>query len=145
MRRPVLIRQLLLLLGLGPLAWQAAWADGLLVIANPAVPVDQLSMTELSNIYLLRQPTWSNGQPIVPVNRDAASSEREHFSEQVFHRSTQELADYWNRMRFEGKFPPVIQVSDQSVIGFVHSVPGAIGYIHDSTPPPGVKVVARLR
>lgn len=142
MRRPVLIRYILFLICLGPMPF--AWGDGLLIIVNPQVPIETLSIQELANIYLLRKSSWSNRQPIVPVNRDASSQEREHFSEQVFQRSTLELSDYWNRLRFEGKFPPVIQISDQGVVGFVRSVPGAIGYIRDTTEHSGVKILARL-
>lgn len=143
MRRPVLVRFILLLICLGPM--QLAWGEGLLIIVNPQVPIETLSLQELSNIYLLHTSSWSNGQQIVPVNRDASSQEREHFSEQVFHQSTLELSDYWNRLRFEGKFPPVVQISDQGVVGFVRSVPGAIGYIRDTTEHSGVKILARLK
>lgn len=136
------MRKALLLLCLG-LA-QAAWGDGLLVIANPKVPVAQVSQDELASIYLLRKVSWPNETAIVPVNRDAASREREYFSEQVFNRSTMELADYWNRLRFQGKVPPVVQGSDQSVVGFVRNIPGAIGYISDTSEHSGVKVLLRL-
>lgn len=122
----------------------AAWADGLLVVANPGVPDTSLSREELAAIYLIQRGSWDDGTPVVPVNREADSTVREEFSQKVLARSPRELADYWNRLRFRGKMPPLVQTSDQAVIGFVRSVPGAIGYIGLHQAPAGVKVVTRL-
>jgi ABC-type phosphate transport system substrate-binding protein len=131
---------LALCLGLARLAS----ADGLLVVANAKVPEAQISFEELMNIYRIRKVNWSNDLAIVPVNREASSRERQQFTERVFNRSTMELADYWNRLRFQGKIPPVVQNSDQSVVGFVRNIPGAIGYINDTSEHAGVKVLLRL-
>jgi hypothetical protein len=81
---------------------------------------------------------------VVPINREASSVEREKFSEAVFNLSPQEMGEYWNRQRFQGKLPPIIQTSDQAVLGFVRSVPGAIGYINANHQPTGVKILLRL-
>jgi ABC-type phosphate transport system substrate-binding protein len=136
------MRALLLILCL--LSAQFVRAEGLLVIASPQVPADTISTEELAAIYLTQKTAWPGGLPIVPINREAASAVRERFSEYVFERSPRELADYWNRLRFQGKLPPLIQVSDQAIIGFVRSVPGAIGYIDAGQTVTGVKILKRL-
>lgn len=133
-----------LLLFLTLLLVPLARADGLLVIASHQIPVNSVSTEDLAAIYLIQKTAWGNGLPVVPVNREATSAVREHFSEKVFDRSPRELAEYWNRLRFQGKHPPLVQTSDQAVLGFVRSVPGAIGYIDAGQTPTGVKVVARL-
>lgn len=121
-----------------------ASAAGLLVIASPQVPVETISASDVAAIYTSRKTTWANSVPIVPVNREANSTLRERFSEAIFNLSPQELAEYWNQLRFKGKQPPLVQTSDQAVLGFVRSVPGAIGYIDASQPATGVKVLMRL-
>lgn len=121
-----------------------AAADGLLVIAHPEVPVNSISTEQLASLYLLQKTNWSDGVHVVPVNRELASNVRDHFSESVLHHTPQELATYWNRLRFHGRLPPVVQTSDQAVVGFVRNVPGAIGYIGAGQVPAGVKVLARL-
>jgi ABC-type phosphate transport system substrate-binding protein len=126
------------------LAAAGARAEALLVIANPQVQAESVSSDELGDIYLLRKVEWQPGLRIVPVNREAGSAERASFSEQVLGESPADLAEYWNRLRFEGKRPPLIQGSDQAVLGFVHNVPGAIGYVSARNPPQGVKVLLRL-
>ncbi len=119
-------------------------AEGLLVIASPLVPADSVSSEELAAIYLTQKTVWPGGLPVVPVNREAASPVREHFSAAVFERSPRELADYWNRLRFQGRLPPLVQTSDLAMLGFVRSVPGAIGYVEGSQPPTGVKILKKL-
>jgi len=136
------MRALLLLLSL--LLAAPAWAGSLLVIASPKATVGTLSDGELAAVYLAKRKSWPDGVAIVPVNREATSAVRKRFSQDVFHRSPQDVAEYWNRLRFQGKFPPLVQTSNAAVIGFVRSVPGAIGYIEADHAPAGVKVVARL-
>ncbi|CAG0937888.1 hypothetical protein GALLN_00037 [Gallionellaceae bacterium] len=132
------------LLILGILITLPARAAGLVVIASPDVPVDKISVSEMAAIYTLRKTVWGNNAPVVPVNREANSALREKFSEAVFNLSPQELAEYWNQLRFKGKQPPLVQTSDQAVLGFVRSVPGAIGYVDGSQAMTGVKVLLRL-
>lgn len=119
-------------------------AEGLWIIASPEVPDITLTVEQLADIYSLKKYFWSDNTRVVPVNREASSEERGKFSRAVFDLSPLELAEYWNKLRFQGKLPPLIQASDQAVLGFVRSVPGAIGYIHANQPVSGVKILLRL-
>jgi ABC-type phosphate transport system substrate-binding protein len=121
-----------------------AQAEELLVIASPQVPESVITVEQLADIFTLKKTYWSNNIQVVPVNREAPSLERELFSAQVFNLSPQELGEYWNRLRFQGKHPPLIQSSDQAVLSFVRSVPGAIGYINAKQNPKGVKVLMQI-
>jgi ABC-type phosphate transport system substrate-binding protein len=98
----------------------------------------------MAAIYTLKKTIWANNLQMVPVNREANSSLREKFSESVFNLAPQDLAEYWNQLRFKGKLPPLVQTSDQAVLGFVRNVPGAIGYVDASQVPTGVKILLRL-
>jgi ABC-type phosphate transport system substrate-binding protein len=136
------MRVLLLILGI---LWTlSGQAGGLLVIASTQVPDVNISVKQLADIYTLKRNFWADQTQVVPVNREASSVEREKFSEAVFNLSPLELAEYWNRLRFQGKLPPLVQISDQAVLGFVRNVPGAIGYINANQVPTGVKILIRL-
>ena len=136
------MRVLLLILGI---LWTlSGQAGGLLVIASTQVPDVNISVKQLADIYTLKRNFWADQTQVVPVNREASSVEREKFSEAVFNLSPLELAEYWNQLRFQGKLPPLVQISDQAVLGFVRSVPGAIGYINANQVPTGVKILIRL-
>jgi len=119
-------------------------AEGLFVIVSTLVPDSSISTAQLANIYSLKKNAWSDDASIVPINREASSQERDKFTEAVFHLSTRELAEYLDRLRFQGKLPPVVQTSDQAVIAFVRNVPGAIGYINAEHVPEGVKVLIKI-
>ena len=133
-----------LLITAGMLWTSLAQTGELLVIASPQVPVTTISIGQLADIYTSDKTFWGNHIQVVPVNREAASVERENFSLSVFKLTPQEFGEYWNRLSFQGKLPPPVQTSDQAVLGFVRSVPGAIGYINASQQPVGVKVLLRL-
>ena len=115
-----------------------------MVIASTQVPDVNISVKQLADIYTLKKNFWADQTQVVPVNREASSVEREKFSEAVFNLSPLDLAEYWDRLRFQGKLPPLVQISDQAVLGFVRSVPGAIGYINANQVPTGVKILIRL-
>jgi|CXWL01.1.fsa_nt_gi ABC-type phosphate transport system substrate-binding protein len=135
----------ILIFTIGLLCTTLSDAAGLLVIASPQVPVEKISIHQLADIYALKKTQWSNQAAVVPVNRESSSEERDLFSEAVFKMSSQELAELWNTLRFEGKNPPLTQISNHAVVGFVRSVPGAIGYISGGEEvPTGVKVLLRL-
>ena len=119
-------------------------AGELLVIASPQVPDATISVRQLADIYSMKKTFWGDATQIVPINREALSEERENFSEAVFNLSPTDLAEYLNRLRFQGKLPPLIQTSDQAVLGFVRNVPGAVGYINAEQQPTGVKILMRL-
>lgn len=124
--------------------WASLGWAGLLVIASNKVPDDSITVEQLADIYSLRKAYWTNNIQVVPINREASSVEREKFSEAVFYLPPQEMGEYWNRLRFQGKLPPTIQTSDQAVMSFVRSVPGAIGYINASHKPTGVKILLEI-
>ena len=137
------MRTYLLILGM---LWASfGEAGGLLVIASPQVPVEKITVNHLADIYALKKSQWSNQIPMVPVNREASSDARDVFSEAVFKMPSEDLVELWNKLRFEGKHPPLTQISDHAVLAFVRNVPGAIGYISDNETPTGVKVLLRLQ
>ena len=134
---------LAILLALVPIG--SAWAEDLLIIANPSVAVPPpLTMREIEAIYLLRITTWPDGSHIVPVNREASSEIRAKFTAEALKQDNASLAAYWNEMHFQGKLPPVVQESEPAVLAFVQRVPGAIGYISASTAAVGVKVLSHV-
>jgi ABC-type phosphate transport system substrate-binding protein len=122
-----------------------ARAEELLVIANPSVGLPApMTLPQVQSAYLLRVTTWPDGAPIIPVNRELASAERDKFTSDVLKADTETLSAYWNELHFQGKLPPLIQESEQAMLAFVRQVPGAIGYVSASAKPSGVIVVAHV-
>ena len=104
----------------------------------------ELSRSELAQIFLKRRRFWSDGQPILPVNRESGSPARELFSRMVFGEDAPDLGVYWNRQYFRGVLPPATLASDEAVRRFVAGEPRAIGYVAPRTADASVRVVLRL-
>jgi ABC-type phosphate transport system substrate-binding protein len=114
------------------------------VIAHPT-RAGTLSEADARAIYLKQRLLWSDGAPIVAVNREAGSEAREAFSERIFGQSSRRLAAYWNQRYFEaGEFPPATLASEEAVIRFVAGNANAIGYVVATEPEASVAVVLEL-
>src|SRR4030095_16104793 len=95
-----------------------------------ATRATKLSASEVRAIYLKRQMLWSDGRPIIPINREAGSVARELFSKRLFGQDSLRQATYWNQRYFEaGEFPPATLASDEAVMRFVAGNENAIGYV----------------
>jgi ABC-type phosphate transport system substrate-binding protein len=114
------------------------------LITNPQ-RAGKLTEAEVRAIYLKQKRFWSDGQPIIPINREAGSRPRELFSEKIFGRDSRRLAAYWNQRYFEaGEFPPATLASDAAVIRFVAGNENAIGYVTADDVTDAVAVVLDL-
>ena len=136
---PTMMLGLLIILA----AASPAYAEELVVIVHAERTVEP-SVQDIAQIYLKKRRFWSDGAPIVPVNRDARSRAREFFVRIVFGAELRQLVVYWNQEYFRGVLPPVTLASDEAVRRFVASEPRAIGYIHPSAVDDSVKVAAHL-
>ena len=105
--------------------------ERLAVIVSSSRDVE-LSIEEVSQIYLKQRRFWSQQEKVVPINREADSEVRKQFTKQVFAEEANHLDTYWNRQYYQGVLPPLTLASDEAVRRFVALEPNAIGYILES-------------
>lgn len=109
--------------------WLGASDVPVKLIVHPS-RAHELTKGEARAIYLKQKLFWDDGQPIIPINREAGTEARELFSERMFGQGSRRLAAYWNQRYFEaGEFPPPTLASDGAVIRFVSENPNAVGYV----------------
>lgn len=125
---------------LAPAPAQAA-APPFVVIVAADVDERSLSRETLSFIFQRKQNFWKNGKRIQPVNLPPAHALRRAFSECVLGQEPEALGDYWREMYFHGVLPPHVLESEEAVVLFVNSTPGAIGYVSACMPNMHAKVV----
>jgi ABC-type phosphate transport system substrate-binding protein len=119
-----------------------ASAQGFKLIAHSDVPVSELTAAAASNIFLKKDGKFPGGPEAVPVDQPASAAIRDAFSKAIHGRSTSAVVTYWQQQVFSGKdTPPPTKPSDEAIVAFVKSTPGAIGYVKDGTATDGVKVV----
>jgi ABC-type phosphate transport system substrate-binding protein len=112
------------------------------VIAHPDVPRSSVSREFLANAFLKNITRWPNDQAIRPVDLKLDAPTRKGFSEAVLRRSVAAMKAYWQQRIFSGRgVPPPALESDQAVVDYVTSHPGAVGYISAAAAPGSAKVI----
>ena len=117
---------------------------GISVILAPGAAQPKLNRDDLALIFKRQKRFWEDGQHVQPVNLSANHPLRRAFSMQIFGHGPEELEDYWRDMYFHGVLPPYVLASEEAVIRFVASTPGAIGYVAHCLVDHRVSVVMRL-
>jgi ABC-type phosphate transport system substrate-binding protein len=111
------------------------------VIAARGVTEQQLTRESISLIFKRKQTYWGNGTRIQPVNLPPAHPLRRAFSQSILGHPPEAMEEYWREMYFHGVLPPHVLASEEAVILFVSSTPGAIGYLSSCVPEHKVNVV----
>ncbi|MGE5319207.1 MAG: hypothetical protein ACM3KD_03405 [Hyphomicrobiaceae bacterium] len=111
------------------------------VIAAPGATDHRLTREAVALIFKRKQNYWESGTRIQPVNLPPAHPLRRAFSQAILGHPPEELEDYWRERYFHGVLPPHVLASEEAVILFVRSTPGAIGYVSTCVPAHGVDVV----
>lgn len=107
-------------------------AEGLIAIITQAVPPQNvLNLEELARIYRRKKLFWEDGAKVIPVNLPADHPLRRRFSQLVLGMlpEDQKLDEYWNAQYFHGIAPPYVLASEDAVLQFVVTTPGAVGYV----------------
>lgn len=113
------------------------------VIVHPQVKGNQIPRAALSSIFLMQASKWGDGSAAHPVDQSVRSPVRQAFSASVLRQGLVQVQVYWHRQMGTGKVPPRVMASDEDVVAFVASTPGAIGYVSAETPlPDGVREIA---
>lgn len=135
-------KRLLPLVALLVAASPIAADPGYQVIVHPASAVESLTRREVIDLFLKRVTTWPTGGAVHPVEPPEDGSVRALFASEVLGKSLGTLKNYWNKRIFAGRdVPPVEKRSDEEVVAFVRSTPGAVGYVSAGASVAGVKVV----
>jgi len=98
---------------------------------------------QVSKIFLGQTKTFPGGAEATPVDHKEGPL-REEFGNRVLKKSPAQLKALWARQIFTGGAkPPRELASEDEVLKFVASTPGAIGYIDSSKANGSVKVLKR--
>lgn len=103
-------------------------AEDVVIIVNQSVNETTLSKKDVSNIFLGKKTSWSDGSNIKYVVRtgDIHTS----FIKSYLGKKESQFKTYWKKQVFTGKgSPPKELNSDQAMVDFVAQTAGAIGYV----------------
>ena len=126
---------LLVATGLAAASVFAAEPADFKVVVNGANTMTEIDVGNLSRIYLKQTVSWPDGSETFPVDMGPDTELRKEFSKAVHGRDAAAIKSYWQRQIFSGKgTPPMEFSSEEDLLFFVSEMPGAIGYVSDSTP-----------
>jgi ABC-type phosphate transport system substrate-binding protein len=115
----------------------------LAVVVHPS-RAETPSLHEIGRIYLRQRKLWRDGSPVIPLNRQSGTPERELFSRYVLGGASARFSDYWNAAYFGGVFPPLVLMSSAAVLHYVAQEPRAIGYVAVSDLDDSVRTVLTI-
>ncbi len=118
----------------------------MVIIVNEKNSIDNLSKSEVIDLYMGRHTQFSNGVTAVPIEQQKDSKAQKLFYKQLVGKSLAKINAYWARLRFTGRARPPKNLTDsKSVQQFVKNNSNAIAYLDnnnmDST---SLKVVYRF-
>ena len=126
---------LLVATGLAAASVFAAEPADFKVVVNGANTMTEIDVGNLSRIYLKKTASWPDGSEAFPVDMAPDTELRKEFSKAVHGRDAAAIKSYWQRQIFSGKgTPPIEFSSEEDLLFFISEMPGAIGYVSDSTP-----------
>lgn len=119
-----------------------AGATSYRVIVHHQVKGVRITRGVLASIFLKQAPTWTDGTAILPVDQSVRSPVRRSFSADVLQQGIPGVQFYWQRRMSQGITPPPVKATDEEIVVYVASTPGAIGYVSATTPlPDSVRVI----
>lgn len=110
------------------------------VIINPANSAS-IDEEQIAKIFLGQTKTFSNGSEAIPIDQKEGPV-REDFGNKFLKKNPSQLKAQWARQIFTGGAkPPKELASDDEILKFVASTPGAIAYMDSSKVNKTVKVI----
>ena len=118
-------------------------SEPLAIIVNRANPVDDLSSSDLREIFLAYRSHWKNGRRITLVMRDPSEPESKTVLRDVCGMNEDQLKNHFLHGLYTGEIlvSPKTLATPTGVREFVFNVPGAIGYVRFGDLDSSVKVV----
>jgi hypothetical protein len=112
------------------------------IIVNPKNPLSSAERELLEHAFLKKTTRWPNDEVIRPADLVPRSPVRRKFSEEVLHRSVEEVKAYWQQRIFSGNdVPPPELASDDEMVSYVLKYEGAVGYVSGTADLRGAKTL----
>ena len=100
------------------------------VIANSST--GSLSADEVKSMFLGIMKSWPDGSKVTVAMLKSGNT-HENFIKNMTGKSPSQYANHWKQLVFTGKGKmPSAQPTEEAMIAYIASTPGAIGYISDA-------------
>ncbi len=116
------------------------------IIVNSANPIRQMSVKQVSDLYLGRTRTFKGGEYALVFDLARSAPLRERFYGALTGMTPQQVNAYWSRLMFTGQvLPPQAMPDDRAVLDLVRRNASAIGYVPAERVDASVRAVLTLK
>ncbi|MGJ8692660.1 MAG: hypothetical protein ACSHW0_09275 [Thalassotalea sp.] len=123
----------------------ASASEQLVIVVNKNNPVEQLSKSEVIDIFMGKYLAYPNGDFATPIELQDNNLVKEVFYQDLIGRSLASVNSYWARLKFSGRKRKAETLeSEEEVIKLIDETNLAIGYIRESKLTENLKVVYRF-
>ena len=121
----------------------ASNSDAIAIVVHKDLPVENLSLEELRNIFLADRQFWENRTRITLLVRAPQSDERSFILERIYQMSEAQFRQYWIAKMFRAEVPrgPKIVLSTGMTLDLVVAIPGSISFTRADAVTDDVKVI----
>jgi len=113
------------------------------IVVHKDTEIDNLSLSELRNIFLANQQFWPDRTRIILLVRAPKSEERDFVLNTIYQMDEAQFRQYWIAKMFRAEVPrgPKIVFSTDMMLELVIAIPGSISFINADEVTDDVKVV----
>ena len=116
--------------------------EPLAVVVNKVNPVDELSRSELIDLFMGKYVAFPNDSKAIPVELKGDHVIKVEFYQNLVGLPLSRVNAYWSRLRFTGrKRAAVFKSNEDDLIAFIIANEQAIGYVPQSLITDDLKVV----
>jgi len=116
--------------------------ESLAVVVNKANPVEELSRSELIDLFMGKYVAFPDDSKAIPVELNGEHEIKIEFYQNLVGMPLSRVNAYWSRLRFTGrKRAAVFQSNEDELIAFILANEQAIGYVPKSHITDDLKVV----
>jgi ABC-type phosphate transport system substrate-binding protein len=132
---------LLLILFIEPVSAE----EPLVVVVNKDNPVEQLSRSELIDLFMGKYVAFPNDIKAIPVELNSDHKNKIRFYQNLVGMPLSRVNAYWSRLRFTGrKRSAVFKSNENDLIAYISAHKQAIGYVPQSLITKDLKAVYTL-
>lgn len=108
---------------------------GFQLVVHEDVPFLALERNTIAKMFLKQIKSWPDSDlGVQPVDLSETSDVRAAFTTTVHKKRISAISKYWQRQLFSGReVSPPKMATDEDVLEYVRTNPGAIGYVSDDT------------
>lgn len=107
-----------------------AVAEGVLLVASSACPLQELTRSQAVAYFTGRLRNLPSGEPVQPLDLPLSHPARERFYKLLTGLGLAQMNSYWSRLAFSGQMqPPQVAASEVELVRLLRANPRALGYL----------------